>query len=667
MKIGYILAFGLIFGGIMAYAMSQMDSSEPITPVVDIAPEETVAIKNVPAEKVAVAADPTPDETAATEENSIAETDKNEAFISDAANETPEPQYAISLHGEPKYKLGFEHVAYVNPDAPKGGTLKLSATGGFDSLNPFIVKGVPAAGLNFLRSGFLYESLMQNSWDEPFTLYGILAETIEVPSDKSWVAFNLRSEAKFADGQPITAEDVVWTFNTLLEKGNPFYKAYYANVVKAEATSERRVKFTFNIANNAELPLIVAELVVLPKHYWEGREFNQTSLEPPVGSGPYAIEKVEAGRSITYKRRDDWWGKELPFFKGFYNFDRVQFDYYRDSNVELEAFLGGQYDVRMENMAKLWKTSYDVDAVKKGKIAMEEIENSRPAGMQAFVYNTRRPVFKDPKVREALAYAFDFEWSNSQFAYGDYIRTNSYYENDAMASSGLPEGNELELLERFRGKIPDDVFTQTYYPPRTDMAGGIRANLRTAQKLLENAGYTMGMDGIRAKGDVKLEFEILDSDPQFERWVLPFVQNLQRIGVKANFRVVDSAQYQNRMNEYDFDMTVGAFGQSSSPGNEQREFWGSDKASLPGSRNLIGVKDPVVDQLIEELVQAQSREDLMTHIHALDRILLWNHYVIPMWHYPKWRIAHWSHIKRPDALSGISPLIADTWWYEKAQ
>ena len=574
-----------------------------------------------------------------------------------------EPQAAIALHGTPKYADGFDHVDYVNPDAPKGGTLKQHIIGTFDSLNPFIIKGTPAAGLNYLRSGLVYESLMQNAWDEPFTLYGVLAKSIEVADDQSWVRFKLRPEAKFADGQPVTAADVKWTFETLTTQGQPFFKAYWHDVTDVIVEDERTVKFTFGIKNNAELPLIVAEMVVLPKHFWEGKDFTAGSLETPLGSGPYAVESVDNGRSITFKRRDDWWGKDLAFFKGFNNFERLQYDYYRDDNVALEAFFAGEYDVRMENTAKLWAQSYEqAPRVKSGEIIKAEIENERPAGMQAFIYNTRRDIFKDPAVREALAYAFDFEWSNKQFAFGDYIRTDSYFENSELASSDLPSGEELALLKQFKNQISSAVFTETYTPPKTDGSGNNRENLRTAAKLLDDAGWTLGSDGIRTKDGMRLKFEILDSNPMFERWVLPFIKNLKRIGVEANFRVADTAQYQNRINAFDFDMTIGSFGQSSSPGNEQRDFWGSDKADLQGSRNLIGVKDPAIDALINMIIQADSRNDLVTKTRALDRILLSHHYVIPMWHFPKWRIAHDKTIVYPDTMSGISPLIAQTWW-----
>lgn len=579
----------------------------------------------------------------------------------------PAPQHAIALHGTPKYGPDFEHVEYVNPEAPKGGTIKSHVVGTFDSLNPFIIKGTPAAGLNFIRSGLVYQSLMQNAWDEPFTLYGVLAESIEVPEDRSWVAFNIRPEAKWNDGKPVTAEDVVWTFNTLTSKGTPFFKAYWHDVTNVTAESDKRVKFEFGVKGNAELPLIIAEMSILPKHFWEGKTFDQSSLEKPLGSGPYEVGEIDPGRAITYTRLDDWWGKDLPFFKGMYNFDKIEYDYYRDSNVALEAFFAGEYDVKLENTAKLWAQAYDAPPVKDGRISKEEIENQRPSGMQAFVYNIRRPLFQDPKVREALSYAFDFEWSNKQFAFGTYTRTDSYFENSELASSGLPSAEELALLEPHRGKIPDEVFTKTYAPPISDGSGNNRANLRTAMKLLDEAGWKLGADGIREKDGQRLEFEILDSNPVFERWVLPFLKNLERIGVKANFRVVDTAQYQNRMTAFDFDMTISVFGQSGSPGNEQRDFWGSDKADLSGSRNYIGIKDPAVDDLIGQIIQAKSREDLVIKTRAMDRILLWNHYVIPMWHYPKWRIAYWNKLQRPQTLSGISPLITDTWWSTKVE
>lgn len=588
-----------------------------------------------------------------------------------SAQESVKPQAAISMHGDLKYKAGFTHLDYVNPDAPKGGTLKLHSVGTFDSLNPFIIKGAPAGGMAFLGQSYVYDSLMEQSDDEPFSMYGLLAETVEHPQDNSWVAFNLRPEAKWADGKPVTAEDVVWTFNAVMKKGAPFFKAYYGDVTKVEATSERRVKFTFGHDDNAELPLIIAQMAVLPKHYWtaDGRDLGQTTLTPPLGSGPYRVGAVKPGSSIEYVRNADYWGKDLPVNKGRYNFDRIVIDYYKDNNVALEAFLAGQYDYRLENTAKLWETAYNAPAVHDGRIVKEQVKHERPAGMQGYIYNIRRPVFADPKVRRALAHAFDFEWSNKQFAYGAYKRSDSFFDNsDLAAPAGAPAGRELEILERYRGKIPDEVFTARYEPPKNDGSGNMRENLRIAASLLDEAGWKVGKDGMRvnAKGE-KLAFEIIDANPMFERWTLPFIANLKKIGVGATFRVLDPSQYQNRMNDFDFDMTVLPIAQSNSPGNEQRDFWGSDKANIKGSRNYAGIKDKAIDDLIEKIIRAPSRDELVALTHALDRILLSGYYVIPHWHTDKFNLAYWKKIQRPDNLSPLTPAVSETWWTRKAQ
>lgn len=586
------------------------------------------------------------------------------------AQETPvTPKHGIAMHGAVKYGQDYTHFDYVNPNAPKGGELKLSARGTFDSLNPYIVKGSTAAGLRFLGASFLTESLMEQAHDEPFSMYGLIAETIELPDDRSWVAFNINPRAKWHDGKPITPDDVIWTFNTFMEKGTPFFKAYYGDVKDVVATSPSRIKFTFNHNDNAELPLILSQLPILPKHYWteEGRDFSSTTLTPPLGSGPYKITKVDAGRSITYTKADNWWAKDLPINKGRYNFDTITYDYYRDDNVALESFLSANFDVRQENTSKLWESGYNVDAVKNGFLVKKEIEHGRPAGMQGFTMNIRRQIFQDIEVRKALAYAFDFEWSNKQFAFGKYVRTDSYFDNSPLASTGLPTGRELEILNEYKDTLPESVFTATYQPPKTDGSGNNRRNLRTAMKILDEAGYILSDDGIRTHKNTgqRLKFEIVDSNPAFERWVLPFVQNLKKIGIEANFRIVDSAQYQNRMNDFDFDMTIASFGQSQSPGNEQRDFWGSAKADLQGSRNYIGVNDPVIDALIEKIINAPSRKELEYRTRALDRVLLHSHYVIPQWHYNKWRIAYWSDLKHPKKLSPITPGISDTWWFHQ--
>ena len=569
------------------------------------------------------------------------------------------PVHGMALHGAPKYAADFQHLDYVNPDAPKGGIMRMSALGSFDSLNPYIVKGVPASGL-----GMIYESLLQQTDDEPFTAYGLLAETIEVPQDRSWIMFNLRPQAKWHDGKPVTADDVVWTFNTLTTEGQPFYKAYYHNVKSVEAVSSTKVKFTFDMANNLELPLIVGQMPVLPKHYYTDgtHKFAETTLTPPLGSGPYKVGKVSPGRTIEYDRVTDWWGKDLPINKGRYNFDKIAYEYFADSNVLLEAFFADQFDFRQENTAKLWATAYTAPAVKDGRIVKKTIEHELPQGFQGFIYNIRRPVFKDRAVREALAYAFDFEWSNKVMAYDSYKRTRSYFSNSEMAATGTPTGRELEILEAYRDKLPAEVFTTEYNPPKTDGSGNARANLKKATDILEAAGWKVGADGIRAKDGVKLQFEFIDNNPQFERWVMPFVKNLERIGVKANYRVVDPAQYQNRINSYDFDMTINVFGQSNSPGNEQREFWGSAVADTPGSRNLIGINDPVVDALIDQIVSAPSREELVVRTKALDRVLQWGFYAVPNWHMPAWRIAYWDRYGQPAKNPEFGLPVVETWW-----
>lgn len=571
---------------------------------------------------------------------------------------------SLTLHGEGKYKPGFTHFDYVNPDAPKGGTLRLHAIGTYDSLNPFIVKGSPAPGMTFAGQSLLYDSLMEQSYDEPFSMYCLLCETVERAPDNASITFNLNPAAKWHDGVPITADDVVWTFNRLMEKGAPFFKAYYGDVADVKAESAQRVTFTFKTKENAELPLIIGQMTVLPKHFWNRPEnkFEETSLTPPLGSGAYKVGKIAAGKSIEYIRVPDYWGQNLGVNKGRFNFDRITYDFYRDGNVALEAFLAGEYDAREENTAKLWAESYNVPQVADGRITKAEIPHQRPAGMQGFAFNTRRPVFADPKVREALAYAFDFEWSNKQFAFGAYKRSRSYFSNSELAATGLPAGKELEILERFRGQIPEQVFTAEYNPPQTDGSGNARENLRRAAQILDEAGYTLGPDKIRSKNGQRLEFTIVDANPMFERWVQPFIQNLQRIGVKANYRVVDSAQYQNLMNEYDFDMTIASFGQSDSPGNEQRDFWSTAKADMPGARNVIGVKNPAIDAIIEELIKAQTREDLVAYCRALDRVLQWNFYTIPQWHTNNWRLAWANTLEKPAKLSGLTPGIADTWW-----
>lgn len=568
--------------------------------------------------------------------------------------------HGIAMHGDLEYGPGFRHFAYVNPDAPKGGEVKRAETGTFDSFNGFIIKGDPEGNL-----GLIYDSLMVASADEPFSEYGLLAEEVETPADRSWVAFTLRKEARWHDGEPVTVEDVIWTFESLRAKGTPFYRAYYASVERVEKIGDRKVKFTFQAGENRELPLILGQLPVLPKHYWKDRDFEATTLDPPLGSGPYRIGRFEPGRWVRYERVEDYWGRDLPVNVGRYNFATIHFDYYRDSTVALEAFKAAAYDLRIEISSKDWATGYEVPALRAGLMIKDEIEHERPAGMQGFAYNLRRPLFRDPRVRQALAHAFDFEWSNQHLFYGQYTRTRSYFDNSELAAMGLPSEAELAILEPYRGRIPNEVFTAEYNPPWSDASGNIRDNLRKAVELLREAGWQINEKRKlqhRETGTV-MEFEFLLVQPEFERVVLPFVKNLERLGVTVRVRTVDAAQYAHRVEHFDFDMIVWNWGQSLSPGNEQRVFWGSEFAARPGSQNVVGIEDPVIDELIEKLIAAPDRDSLVTRVRALDRVLQWGHYVIPNWHLTYDRLAYWKKFGRPEVVPPLGVQI-EAWWVD---
>ena len=571
-----------------------------------------------------------------------------------------QPEGGIAMHGQPKYAASFDHFDYVNPNAPKGGEVHLAAMGSFDNFNPFIVKGQSA------DIGQLFETLMASSADEPFSEYGLIAESIETPPERNWVVFNLRPQARFHDGSPITADDVLFSFDILRTKGTPNYRAYYQNVVKAEKLSDRKVRFSFAPGDNREVPLILGQLPVLSKKYWQGRKFEETTLEPPLGSGPYKIESFDAGKRLTLVRVKDYWGKDLPVNKGLYNFDKIRVDYYRDSTVALEAFKAGEYDFRPENESKKWATSYTFPAVTAGTVKVKTFENQRPTGMQGFVYNLRRPLFQDDKVRQALAYAFDFEWSNKNLFYGQYERTSSFFSNSDLASSDLPSTEELKILNPLKGKIPDAVFTDDYKPPSTDGSEtGIRQNLRIAAGLLKEAGWEV-KDGKLIKNGKPFTFEILIDEPVWERVALPYVQNLQRLGITASVRTVDSSQYFNRMIAFDYDMIVHVWGESESPGNEQREFWGSIAADQSGSSNASGIKSEAIDSLIETLVAAPDRESLVTRTHALDRVLLQSHIVIPHWHIGYDRVAYWDKFGMPTVIPRRG-MVFDAWWIDPAK
>jgi microcin C transport system substrate-binding protein len=567
------------------------------------------------------------------------------------------PKHALTLYGEPpRYPADFQHFDYVNPDAPKGGNFRQAGFGGFDSLNPFINKGVSADDI-----GLIYDTLTRHGLDEPFTEYGLLAEKIEKAPDNAWVRFYLRPEARFHDGLPVTAEDVKFTFETLMTQGSPTYRGYYADVDKVEVESPLKVRFIFKHAGNRELPLILGQLPVLPKHWWAERDFSKSNLEIPLGSGPYKVAEVKAGRSIRYQRVADWWGKDLPVNRGFYNFDSMRIDYYRDNTVALEALKAGQFDYWLETSAKNWATAYDTPAVANGQLIKEEIENHNPTGMQGFIFNIRRPVFQDPKVREALGLLFDFEWANKQLFNGAYTRTHSYFDNSELASSGLPGPDELKILEPLRDKITPQVFTEEFRVPVTDASGIIRKQQRRAYQLLQEAGWRIDGDQMLDAEGNPVSFEFLLAQTEFERVLLPFKRNMADLGMELVIRRVDVSQYINRLRSRDFDLIVGGFGQSNSPGNEQREYWHSSSADNPGSRNFIGLKDPAIDQLVDGLINADSRQSLIAHTRALDRVLLWGHYVIPNWHIKTWRVAYWNRLQHPN-ITPQYDIGLNTWW-----
>ena len=582
----------------------------------------------------------------------------NEAY----ANQK-EAEHAFAMHGKPKYGENFKHFEYVNPLAPKGGKLINEAMGTFDSFNPFILKGVKAAGL-----GLIYDSLMVGSSDEAFTNYGLIAESIIVPEDRSWVSFNLNPDAEWHDGRPISVDDVIWTFNTLISEGHPSFKIYYRDVELVEQTGKRQVTFRFPKSTNRELPLILGQMTILPKHYWEGQNFKKTTLKPPLGSGAYRIKNFEAGRSISYERVKHYWATDLPVNKGQSNFDEISYEYYRDRDVATEAFKSGAFDLRAENQSKRWATAYDFPALKEGKVKKILIPHERPTGMQGFVFNTRKNFFSDPKVRLAINYAWDFEWTNKTLMYNAYKRTNSYFSNSELSSSGrLPDGEELKILQKFKGQVPKQVFDEVYRAPQTDGSGNNRKNLRLALKLLREAGWTV-KDGklINSKG-IPLKFELLIAYPSIERLALPLKQSLKRLGIEMSIRTVDVAQYQQRVDTFDFDMIVSSFGQSLSPGNEQRDFWHSTNADRPGSRNLIGIKEPTIDKLVELVIESPDRESLISRTRALDRVLLWNHYVIPHFHLQASRLVFWNIFGRPKNVAKYSSGFPNTWWLDIAK
>ena len=580
--------------------------------------------------------------------------------------------HAVTLMGQPKYGPDFKHFDYADPGAPKGGLVRLGAQGGFDNFNLVVsgLKGDLEGGI-----ALLYDTLTTESLDEPFTSYGLLAEALRVAPDLGSVTYRLRETAKWHDGVAITPEDVVWSFETF-KANSPFYAAYYQTVAKAEATGPREVTFTFSETGNRELPQVIGQLRVLPKHWWmakdaQGRPRNvaETTLEPPLGSGPYKLEKFDPGRSATYTRVADYWGKDLPVNAGRNNFGTQRYEYFRDGTVLVEALKGDLYDFRAENIARNWATAYDdFPAVKDGRLIKEAFPDRGNGNMQAFVFNTRKDKFKDPRVRRAFNLAMNFEEMNRALFYGLYKRIDSYFYGSELASSGLPEGAEKALLETVKDKVPPSVFTTPYRNPVSETPEAVRTNLREAVRLLREAGYEQrdGRMVDKATGE-PLTVEFLEFQNTFERVILPFSAQLKLIGIGTSLRVIDQAQYQNRMRNFDFDVTTGSWPESLSPGNEQREFWGSASADKPGSRNLIGIKDPAIDALIEKVIFAQDRPGVLAATHALDRVLLSRDFVVPQWASNVSRTLRWNRFAHPAVLPLYgSSGFPTTWWYDEA-
>ncbi len=616
-------------------------------------------------------------------------------FVADRARaDEPKCRHALSLVGEPKFGPDFKNFNWVNPDAPKGGTLRQWADGTFDTLNPFSDKGVKAAGL-----GLIYDSLFTPSSDEPSTQYGLIAECASYPDDFSSVTFKLRPEAKFHDGQPITPDDVVFSFNEF-KKVNPFYAFYYKNVAKAEKTGEHEVTFTFDVKGNRELPMIVGEINVAPKHYWEGkdadgkqRSLGETTVAPPLGNGAYKIKSVDTGRKIVYERVADYWAKDLPVMRGQYNFDTFEYTYYRDRTPAFEDFKTGKLDLWTENQASAWAMQYDFDALKKGLVKKEAFPVKRVAAMQAFVFNLRRKEFQDVRVREAFNLVFNFEESNKKLFFNLYQRVGSFFENSELQSKGLPDGRELEILDEIKSDVPPEVFTTEWKNPANTQEGDYRKHQQAALKLFEAAGWKLSSETVadpscgffckltqtigfssattarvlrNANGE-QMTVEFLIDGDTFERIILPYAKDLESLGIKATVRTVDGAQYKQREDKRDFDIIIDNFAQSNSPGNEQRDFWGSAAADKDGSRNTAGIKNPAVDKLIDRIVFAKDRAELVAATRALDRVLLWNYYVVPHWYYPYERLAYWDIFGRPDKLPSQTSAPMQVWWIDPAK
>ncbi len=573
-------------------------------------------------------------------------------------SELSQPYHAIAIFGEPKYGQDFKHFDYVNPSAPKGGDVKLASIGTFDNLNPFIIKGVAPDQI-----GLLFDSLITSPADEPGAAYGLVAESMEYPEDRKWIIFNLRKEARWQDNTPITADDIVFSFYTLLKDGHPRYQLYYKDVEKVIKLSDRRVQFIFKNTKNRELPIIVGAMPILSEKYYKNVKFNETTLTPPLGSGPYKVAKISPGRWIKYELLKNYWGKNLPVNKGRYNFGTIRYDFYRDDTVAVEALKAGEYDFRRENISKTWAKAYNIPQIKDGRMIKDELKDGSPTGMQSFVFNTRRAKFSNPKVREALNYAYDFEWSNKTLFFSAYKRNSSFFGNSEYESSGLITPEEVKLLDKYREILPPRLFTDIYKLPVTNGDGNNRQNLIKAQQLLDEAGLKIkDFKRIDPATGEPFKIEFLLSSPSFERVISPFAKNLKKLGIETSVRTVDASQYIKRQEVFDFDILVNWYIQGSYPGNEEYNYWHSKMVKQNGSLNLAGVNNKAVDMLVKKIINAKDKDKLLIYAHALDRVLLWNFYVIPQWNSRTHRVIYWNKFGRPKIVPPYSLSFEDTWW-----
>ena len=560
--------------------------------------------------------------------------------------------HALAMHGEPKYAADFKALDYVNPDAPRGGELRLSKTGSFDNLNNHVITGNNAEGLEYVN-----DRLMQRVWDEPFTLYGLVAESIDMADDRSWITFHLRKEARFHDGVPMTAEDVKFSYEMLRQYGHPVRRRVYGLITSAEVIDPQTIKFTFGEGYDRESPLILAIMPVLPKHYWEKHDVSKTTLEPPLGSGPYIIISVEPGRKIVYERVKDWWAKDLPVNRGQYNFDTLTYTYFRDDDVSLEAFKAGDYNLRREYDIQKWMSGYDFKALTEGRAAKEEISHQRPEWLRAFIFNTRRPLFSDAKVREALGLMFNFDWLNKNLYSGAFKRVASAFPNSELAAQGTPEGEEKELLEKYKSDLPPEAFGPVWQPAGNDM----RDNKRKATALLKEAGWTYKNEKLVDKAGTPFSFEILLTDRNDEKIALQFANSLKRIGIDMRVRTVDSAQFVQRLEDFDYDMVSYRWINSLSPGNEQVNYWGRLSAQSKGGRNYAGIEDPAIDTLADSIARAPDRQSLVARARALDRALMWGHYMVPLYYLGRDMVAYTTDIHRPETTP-MYGMVLESWW-----